>query len=137
MFNVRIYGILIQHGKILLCEEYIRELKVIKFPGGGLEFGEGTVDCLKREFREELGIQIKNIQHFYTTDFFVESIFRATDQVISIYYLVEYENEIDLTKYNSSEINFFWKKMDDLKIDDFILPIDKVVAGKLIGKIAD
>lgn len=133
MFNVRVYGLLIQQNKILLCEEFIHGNKIIKFPGGGLEFGEGTIDCLKREFREELGIEISNISHFYTTDFFVESIFRSTDQVISIYYKVVYEDLIDLSKYNTSEINFFWKNLNELKVEDVKLPIDKVVVGMLIG----
>ena len=131
MFNIRVYGLLIQQNKILLCEEFIHGNKIIKFPGGGLEFGEGTIDCLKREFQEELGIEISDISHFYTTDFFVESIFRSTDQVISIYYKVVYEDLIDLSKYNTSEINFFWKELNELNVEDVTLPIDKVVVELL------
>lgn len=131
MFNIRVYGLLIQQNKILLCEEIIHGNKIIKFPGGGLEFGEGTINCLKREFKEELGIEISDISHFYTTDFFVESIFRSTDQVISIYYKVVYEDLIDLSKYNTSEINFFWKELNELNVEDVTLPIDKVVVELL------
>ena len=131
MFNIRVYGLLIQQNKILLCEEFIHGNKIIKFPGGGLEFGEGTIDCLKREFKEELGIEISDISHFYTTDFFVESIFRSTDQVISIYYKVVYEDLIDLSKYNTSEITFFRKDLSDLNVEDVTLPIDKVVVELL------
>ncbi len=133
MFNVRVYGLLIQQNKILLCEEFILGNKLIKFPGGGLEFGEGTIDCLKREFQEELGIIISDISHFYTTDFFVESMFRSTDQIISIYYRVIYEDEIDLSKFNTSEITFFWKDLNELNAEDVSLPIDKVVAGMLLA----
>jgi len=35
------------------------------FPGGHLEFGEGFVDCVKRETMEEAGIKIKNIKFLY------------------------------------------------------------------------
>jgi 8-oxo-dGTP diphosphatase len=83
-FNIRVYGICIQGGKVLINEELIRGQKVIKFPGGGLDWGEGTIACLKREWREELAIDINVTGHFYTTDFFQDSAF-DNSQVISIY----------------------------------------------------
>jgi len=131
MFNVRVYGLWIRDKRILVCEEYIGEMKVLKFPGGGLEFGEGTTDCLRREFKEELGIDIDNISHFYTTDFFVRSAMRESDQVISIYYLVKYDHDADLSAFSNNEIKFFWKDLKELDEDDVSLPIDKVVVSKL------
>ena len=54
-FNLRVYGILINDQKqVLVSDEYIRGKHYTKFPGGGLEFGEGTRDCLAREFMEEM-----------------------------------------------------------------------------------
>ncbi|MBP9881081.1 MAG: NUDIX domain-containing protein, partial [Chitinophagales bacterium] len=64
MFNVRVYGLLIHNNQILIVKEPIKNNQVIKFPGGGLEFGEGTIDGLKREFKEELGVDITGITHF-------------------------------------------------------------------------
>jgi 8-oxo-dGTP diphosphatase len=69
--NVRVYGILIHENKLLVSDEYIKGMKITKLPGGGLEFGEGTHDCLKREFKEELDLDVEIESHFYTTDFFV------------------------------------------------------------------
>ena len=97
MFNVRVYGLLIHNNQILIVKEPIKNNQVIKFPGGGLEFGEGTIDGLKREFKEELGVDITGITHFYTTDFFVQSFLNPEHQVISIYYLVQ---------ANPEELNF-------------------------------
>ena len=55
-FNVRVYGIMFNGQKqVLVSDEYIRGGYYTKFPGGGLEFGEGTLDCIKREWQEELG----------------------------------------------------------------------------------
>jgi ADP-ribose pyrophosphatase YjhB (NUDIX family) len=73
-FNIRVYGILINEQKqLLVSDEFIRGGYYTKFPGGGLEFGEGTRDCLKREFIEELNLKIEVLDHLYTTDFYQES----------------------------------------------------------------
>ncbi len=76
MFNVRVYGILINEQKqVLVSDEFIRGSYYTKFPGGGLEFGEGTRDCLKREFMEEMNLKVEIGEHIYTTDFFQLSAF--------------------------------------------------------------
>jgi 8-oxo-dGTP diphosphatase len=46
-FNVRVYGILMnENDQILLSDELIKERYVTKFPGGGVELGEGLRDAL-------------------------------------------------------------------------------------------
>ena len=87
-FNVRVYGVLIHQGKLLVSDEYIKGAFYTKLPGGGLELGEGTRDCLKREFKEETGLEVEVGQHLYTTDFYQMSAFSANQQIISIYYWV-------------------------------------------------
>ena len=143
-FNVRVYGILINEKRqVLVADEFIREKYYTKFPGGGLEFGEGTRDCLKREFMEEMNLKIEVTDHLYTTDFFQESAFRPGDQIISIYYLVkplepikvrlsniEFDfDEDQLLRYKElHEIETFrfidWKNLSE---ESVTLPIDKVV----------
>ena len=147
-FNLRVYGILINEKKqVLVSDEFIRGKYYTKFPGGGLEFGEGTRDCLKREFIEELNLKIEVLDHLYTTDFFQESAFRPGDQIISIYYLVkplellnvrlsdiEFDfDEEQLIRYEQTkEVETFrlidWEKLSE---ESVTLPIDKVVV-KLI-----
>ena len=80
-FNLRVYGILINDQKqVLVSDEYIRGNYYTKFPGGGLEFGEGTRNCLKREFMEELELLVETGNHIYTTDFFQMSAFNKAHQ---------------------------------------------------------
>src|SRR5918912_59160 len=87
MLNLRVYGILRgENNRVLVSDEYIRGGLYTKFPGGGLEFGEGTRDCLKREFKEEMDLEIKVGDHIYTTDYFQISAFNPNHQIISIYY---------------------------------------------------
>ena len=70
-FNIRVYGVLVNEQKqVLVADEYIRGGYYTKFPGGGLEFGEGTRDCLKREFMEEMNLSVSVDDHIYTTDYF-------------------------------------------------------------------
>jgi 8-oxo-dGTP diphosphatase len=90
LFNVRVYGLLFDEKKrLLVSDEFIRGNYFTKLPGGGLEFGEGTRECLKREFMEETGLTVEVAEHIYTTDFFQISAFNNKDQIISIYYRVK------------------------------------------------
>lgn len=89
MFNIRVYGVLINDQKqVLVSDELVRGMYLTKFPGGGLELGEGTRDCLKREFMEELNLKIDTGDHIYTTDYFQQSAFNPDHQILSIYYYV-------------------------------------------------
>src|SRR5476651_1923910 len=90
ILSVRVYGILMNDARqVLVSDEYIRGAYYTKFPGGGLEKGEGTRDCLKREFKEEMDLEVRIGDHIYTTDFFQMSAFNPEHQIISIYYFTE------------------------------------------------
>lgn len=104
-----------------------------KFPGGGLEYGEGTHDCLIREFKEELGIDIRVIEHFYTTDFFQKSAYHERAQVLSIYYRVEatqYPIWINIQDEHTESVEFV--PMEKLTEETVTLPIDRLVIKMLI-----
>ncbi|MCC6721268.1 MAG: NUDIX domain-containing protein [Bacteroidia bacterium] len=132
--NVRVYGICINQGHLLLVRENINDIEIVKFPGGGLEFGEGLLDSLKREISEELNMKIKIINHFYTTDFFQKSYFYPNEQIISVYYLIDIINCPDINKFPiesyqnpTHKLSFFWIKPEQLNSDLLSLPIDKHV----------
>jgi ADP-ribose pyrophosphatase len=142
-FTIRVYGIWIDEQKqILLSDEKIGDFYFTKFPGGGLEYGEGILDCLHREWEEELGCNIMIQSHYYTTEFFQASAFHKKTQVISVYYLVEPITEVtkriqrmpfdfmNPTLYEAQSLRK--KKLSELTTADVTLPIDKVVAEKLI-----
>jgi ADP-ribose pyrophosphatase YjhB (NUDIX family) len=129
-FNVRVYGLLVENGKVLVNEEKIKDRMVIKFPGGGLDWGEGTIDCLKREWKEELGLNIEVANHFYTTDFFQLSAFDDS-QVISIYYMVNAGHEMEIVNYVPEE-RTYWMNIADIDEHTFTLPIDQRVGALLL-----
>jgi 8-oxo-dGTP diphosphatase len=139
-FNVRIYGILIKEDHVLLSDELIVGKQITKFPGGGLEFGEGSVDCLIREFKEEIGIDVKVKRHFYTTDFFVASAYNPNAQLISVYYEVESEQvsqivtasrKFDFTERKNGAQSFRWRAINQLSEKDLTFVVDKKVAEML------
>jgi len=140
-FNVRVYGVLINDNDQVLLSDEKRFGKVFtKFPGGGLEFGEGTKDCLIREMREELDLDVEIIDHFYTTDFFQQSAFSEIDQIISIYYLISSSKISSISVQsqkcafdkNTKENQLFrWVSLEEICEKDLTFPIDKVVAEKL------
>jgi 8-oxo-dGTP pyrophosphatase MutT (NUDIX family) len=149
LFNVRVYGILLDEmDRLLVADEFIRGNFFTKLPGGGLEIGEGTRDCLKREFLEETGLDVNIGEHIYTTDFFQISAFNNIDQIISIYYAVTANGPIELEtktipfdfKPNQIADNtkaaevFRWIHWNDLTENDMSLPIDKVVIQLLKTK---
>ncbi len=95
-FNVRVYGILRnENNEILITDERTQSVSFTKFPGGGLEYGEGLIDALKREFVEECNLKIEVIRHIYTTDFYEKSSFNNS-QIISIYYEVKPLEELQM-----------------------------------------
>ena len=150
-FNVRVYGVLInEQNEVLVSDEKIRGKFYTKFPGGGLEFGEGTRDCLKREFLEELSLKVEVGDHLYTTDYFQISAFNPDHQILSIYYLVKAlepiaaristepfqfdEAQLNTYQQNNETESFRLIPMEDLTEESVTLPIDKIVVGILKQK---
>ncbi len=138
-FNIRVYGLAIENHHVLLSDERFRGVKMTKFPGGGLEFGEGTIDCLKREAMEEFGCNIEIISHYYTTDYFQPALFYNNTQLISIYYLIKIESfekfpvsSQPIFPDAENEPNFRWAPFSELNSDMLTFPIDKKVAEMVI-----
>jgi ADP-ribose pyrophosphatase YjhB (NUDIX family) len=150
-FNVRVYGILINDQmQVLVSDELIRGKFYTKFPGGGLEYGEGTRDCLKREFQEEMNLKVEVAEHLYTTDHFQQSAFHPDHQIISIYYKVNAleninvrisetpfdfdEAQMNIYKETNETESFRFINWEDLFEESITLPIDKIVVGILKEK---
>ncbi len=140
-FTIRVYGIYHEKGRgILVSDELINGNYFTKFPGGGLDFGEGTLECLKREMMEETGHEFEVGQHFYTTDFFVPSAFDNSLQVFSIYYQMkpigEFKKMIsvdrfDFVTHEHGAQSFRFVPISEIREDTFTLVIDQKV-GEII-----
>ena len=151
MFTIRVYGLLItDENKVLVSDEFIRGNYYTKFPGGGLEFGEGTRECLAREFMEEMNLKVRVGDHLYTTDFFQISAFDNTHQIVSIYYWVHPLEELKVPlrdkhfDFDQSQLAVYQETgetetfraihLKEFGPDCVSLPIDKVVADMVYRK---
>jgi ADP-ribose pyrophosphatase YjhB (NUDIX family) len=142
---IRVYAIIIsEQQEVLLSDEYYNNTFMTKFPGGGLEFGEGTIDCLKREAMEEFGQEIEILGHFYTTDFFQASLFHEKSQLLSIYYLANFTGpigfqiatkEFDFTTNENGSMSFRWKSISELSENDVSFPIDKHIVSLIRSRL--
>ena len=131
--NVRVYATIVKDNKVLvLHEEYVGE-QLMKFPGGGLEFGESVLECVQRELDEELNIKVKNIEHLYTQEDFLVSKFRNSEQLLTIYYLAEMVEENELLIMDPCIDQIEWVSLKTAA-NPFPLPIDKIVFDVLKKK---
>jgi 8-oxo-dGTP diphosphatase len=148
IISIRVYGILINENKqLLVSDELIRGKYYTKFPGGGLEFGEGTRDCLRREFKEEMDLSVEIGDHIYTTDYYQPSAFKEGQQIFSIYYFAKALEPIkvrlrdkpfdfDEAQLKQHELthcteSFRFIDWENVSADVVTLPIDKIVVEML------
>jgi ADP-ribose pyrophosphatase YjhB (NUDIX family) len=134
-FTIRVYALVVnQEEEVLVMRETYRGIEFSKFPGGGLEWGEGILETIKRELNEELKLTDLEFTHFYTTDFFVESYFDTSTQVISVYYKVARpiaKNSVNIQVADTRLLSYRWIALDDLRDDAVTFPIDKHVVRLL------
>lgn len=145
-YNIRVYALIINERKeILLSDEYQLDMKMVKFPGGGMEHGEGTIDCLQREAMEEFGQSLVNIRHYYTTDYYQPALFFKDTQLVSIYYLADFSGEIrfrlsskpfDIPEMKNGQQSFRWVPLSGVVEKDLTFPIDRKVI-RLLKNIKD
>lgn len=146
MFTIRVYGVLFnEQQQVLVSDEFVLGNYYTKFGGGGLELGEGTIECLKREFMEEMNLKVDVLEHIYTTDFYQRSAFNPEQQIISIYYQVKAlepiqvplkilpfdfdEHQQQLISKNEAVEAFRFVDWEKFSPESVSLPIDKVVAS--------
>lgn len=132
-FNIRVYALIIFKNNILLSRELIQNKLIYKFPGGGVEIGEGIVDALQREAKEEMGQHLNHITHFYTTDFFQRSSFDSSEQLISVYFKASLSQHLNnkLKIPVKDQPVFEWKTLVDLNEEYLHFPIDKKVLNMI------
>lgn len=138
----RVYGIIINdHQEVLISDEFRFGLYFRKFPGGGVEKGEGIIQALKREFFEELETSILSYEFLFFNDYYQQSSFDTETQVTCFYYIVtcrdihklgKEDYQLPLTEDGEYQK---WVRLADLKESDLTFPIDKDALKCLKNKV--
>ncbi len=133
-FNIRVYALCIVNNKLLTLKEPFAGNMVVKLPGGGLEFGEGTADCLKREFKEELNLELTINDAFYIQEDFVSSLAKDGRQLLTLYFFATIKDlhNLEIIDKNIQEINWIPLSANN----PFTLPVDRTVFNKLQLKLS-
>lgn len=133
-FNIRVYALCIVNNELLTLKEPFAGNMVVKLPGGGLEFGEGTADCLKREFKEELNLEITVGDAFYIQEDFVPSLAKDGKQLLTLFFFATIKDlhNLEIIDKNIQEVNWIPLTANN----PFTLPVDKIVFNKLQSKLS-
>ena len=121
-------GIVIHRDRLFAFEGYdpYKPETFYRPLGGSIEFGERGEQALAREFKEEIGAELKNITYLTT----VENIFIYKGEPhheIVLIYSCEFKNK---TLYTKSEI--IGREDDGSPLRCLWQPISKFLKGKLI-----
>lgn len=100
VFNVRVYMVVTRTSErtgeqeVLVSYERLPMGGVMKFPGGGLEWGEGAKACIRREALEELGQAVQVGELLHVSEGAHVSSFDPSHQVVAVHYEANLEGPV-------------------------------------------
>lgn len=130
--TVRVYGILEDaQGHVLVSAERFRGKPLVKYPGGGVEWGEGIREALVREFQEELQLDVAVGELVFFNEFPVVSAFDPEVQVFSFFYHVSAVGPMAFETYSTVAVpdeegeRAVWVSKAELAHVPFSFPIEQ------------
>lgn len=140
-FNVRVYMLVVRtlsSGKqqVLVSYERLPMGAVMKFPGGGLEWGEGVAACVRREALEELGQPIALGPLVHVSQQTHVSSFDANHQIIAVHHEatlkgpVAFEDDGELEDVRGKRVPMMhqrlgWRDIESLAAEEFHFASDR------------
>ena len=139
-FKFRVCGIIKQNNKFLI--QKIEGNDFYCLPGGHAEIGEDSLMAVKRELKEETGIDCKNEKLFAV----IENLYSHKQKKfheLGFYYIVEPETPLQANDFVVNEIDkgvpkrleYIWVDLEQLKKEDFRPKILKECFKNLDGKL--
>jgi 8-oxo-dGTP diphosphatase len=122
-------GLILRKQRLLACQRHESSVFPLKweFPGGKVEVGESYLDALKRELREELGIEVQEAKEIFGHNHLYPG---AAEARLKFFLINHYRGEIRNLVFKQIS----WVQVADLSQLDFLegdLPlIHKLVSSK-------
>ncbi|MAZ96347.1 MAG: hypothetical protein CMP53_02355 [Flavobacteriales bacterium] len=129
-FNARCYAIIkSQNNRVLVMKERWHGVDLQKFPGGGLELGEGLLECISREIEEEFRYSqtLEYVHCFTPTDCF-SSRFKPREQLLLNYFTnteAAQEDQWELIANDENLLGIQWLELTKENAYWFTLDSDK------------
>lgn len=94
--TIRCRGLIVHEDKLLVVK-HTKESDFYALPGGKLEVGENPLECMIREIKEELGVEVKDPKLAYVHRFET----KEGQENLEFFFLIkEGESFVDLTSNN-------------------------------------
>jgi ADP-ribose pyrophosphatase YjhB (NUDIX family) len=115
-FNFRVAGVAYAHGRVLL--QKVLELSFWFLPGGRVEILESAQDALRREIREELGVEARVGRLLWVAENFFEMAGRQYHE-LGLYFEIELPSSLYRTDEFAAfepdvELRMRWFPLDAL-----------------------
>jgi 8-oxo-dGTP diphosphatase len=120
-------GLILREGRLLVCQRHMNSAFPLKweFPGGKVENDELPKDALKRELREELGIEVLESQEIFQQKHRYPA---GPDVFLNFFQVLQYEGEVKNLVFQQ----LCWAEIKELAEIDFLAgdrPLIKILVG--------
>ena len=119
-FNARCYALIRSNqNRVLVMMERWQGVDLNKFPGGGLELGEGLLECIYREIDEEFQeSEHLSYRHLFTPTECFASRFKPNEQLLLNYFTSQALAKEELWKLIPGDKNLLGMKGLELKAEN-------------------
>ena len=129
-FNYRVCAVIVHDGRLLAMHDGVSPYYYL--PGGRVRLHEAAADALRREVREELGVEANIVRPLWVNEgFFTEDVTGERFHELCIYYLVDVSgtgllargDAFSLTDGANGRVNAFeWLSFDRVKTE-YLYPV--------------